>query len=39
LAEAPEAADAVRVFNRIVAIAADEPGILEIKRPVKPSRD
>jgi predicted DsbA family dithiol-disulfide isomerase len=39
LAEAPEAADAVRVFNRIVGIAADEPGILEIKRPVKPSRD
>lgn len=31
--------DAVRVFDEIVAVAAREPAILEIKRPVKPSPD
>lgn len=39
LAEAPEAADATRVFDRLVSIAAREPSILEIKRPRKPPLD
>lgn len=39
LSEAPEAPDSVGVFDRVVSIAADEPRILEIKRPVKPSPD
>jgi predicted DsbA family dithiol-disulfide isomerase len=39
IAEAPDASDSLRVFDRIVAIASDEPAILEIKRPVKPSPD
>src|SRR6266571_4366745 len=37
LADAPEAADVVRIFDTLVAVAAHEPRILEIKRPVKPS--
>lgn len=39
LSEAPDGADAVRVFDRIVLVAGDEPQILEIKRPNKPSPD
>ncbi|MEO8745515.1 MAG: DsbA family protein [Candidatus Dormiibacterota bacterium] len=39
LSEAPEGTDAIRVFDRLRAIAADEPRILEIKRPTKPSPD
>ncbi len=39
LADAPTGTEAVRVFDSLVAVAADEPGILEIKRPVKPSPD
>ena len=39
LADAPTGAEAVRVFDSLVAVAAGEPGILEIKRPVKPSPD
>jgi len=39
LADAPNGAEALRVFDSLVAVAADEPGILEIKRPVKPSPD
>ena len=39
LSEAPEGKDATRVFDRLMAIAADEPRILEIKRPSKPSPD
>jgi predicted DsbA family dithiol-disulfide isomerase len=39
LSEPPEAPDALRVFDRVVSIAAEEPRILEIKRPVKPSPD
>jgi predicted DsbA family dithiol-disulfide isomerase len=39
LAEAPEAPDSLRIFDRVVSIAAEEPRILEIKRPVKPSPD
>jgi len=39
LSEAPEGADAVRIFDKIVSVAGDEPRILEIKRPNKPSPD
>jgi predicted DsbA family dithiol-disulfide isomerase len=39
VSEAPEGADAVRIFDRIVSVAGDEPRILEIKRPNKPSPD
>jgi len=39
LADAPTGAEAVRVFDSLVKVAAGEPGILEIKRPVKPSPD
>jgi predicted DsbA family dithiol-disulfide isomerase len=37
LGERVEGEAAVQVFDRIVSIAADEPRILEIKRPRKPS--
>jgi hypothetical protein len=37
LSEPPAASDSVAVFDRVMAIAAEEPLILEIKRPVKPS--
>jgi hypothetical protein len=37
LSEPPEASDSVAIFDRVIAIAAEEPRILEIKRPVKPS--
>jgi predicted DsbA family dithiol-disulfide isomerase len=39
LAHAPSGADAVRIFDRIVAVTEDEPAILEIKRPARPSPD
>ena len=39
LAQAPEGADAIRVFDRLLSIAAGEPSILEIKRPRKPTLD
>ena len=39
LSEIPEVADSVGLFDRLVSIAAEEPRILEIKRPVKPSPD
>jgi predicted DsbA family dithiol-disulfide isomerase len=39
LSEAPNGSDAVRIFDRIVSVAGDEPRILEIKRPNKPSPD
>jgi 2-hydroxychromene-2-carboxylate isomerase len=39
LAEAPGGADALRVFDSLLAVASDEPRILEIKRPTKPSPD
>jgi hypothetical protein len=29
----------VRIFDKIVSVAGDEPRILEIKRPNKPSPD
>jgi len=37
LARPPENGDAVRVFDHIVDIVRGEPGILEIKRPVRPA--
>lgn len=37
LREAPEAADAVRIFDSIAAVTGGEPSILEIKRPVPPT--
>jgi predicted DsbA family dithiol-disulfide isomerase len=39
LAEVPSREDAPRVFDRLVAVAAGEPGIVEIKRPTRPSLD
>jgi predicted DsbA family dithiol-disulfide isomerase len=39
LTEAPSGADAVRLFDSLMAIAAYEPRVLEIKRPVRPSLD
>ena len=39
LSEPPEASDSVAIFDRVIAIGAEEPRILEIKRPVKPSPD
>jgi predicted DsbA family dithiol-disulfide isomerase len=39
LAQAPEGADAIGVFDRLLSIAAGEPSILEIKRPRKPTLD
>ena len=39
LAEAPAGADALQLFDSLLAIAADEPGVLEIKRPMRPSLD
>jgi len=39
LSEAPPPADSLNIFDRLISIAAEEPRILEIKRPFKPSRD
>jgi len=39
LAEAPAGADALQLFDNLLAIAADEPRVLEIKRPTRPSPD
>jgi 2-hydroxychromene-2-carboxylate isomerase len=39
LSEPPAPSDSVAIFDRVVSIAAEEPHILEIKRPVKPSPD
>jgi hypothetical protein len=39
LAEAPTGADALQLFDSLLAIAADEPRVLEIKRPTRPSPD
>ncbi len=39
LAEAPSGADALQLFDSLLAIAADEPRVLEIKRPTRPSLD
>jgi protein-disulfide isomerase-like protein with CxxC motif len=39
LSEPPQASDSVAIFDRVISIGAEEPRILEIKRPVKPSPD
>jgi predicted DsbA family dithiol-disulfide isomerase len=39
LSEAPEVADSVALFDRLISIAEDEPRILEVKRPARPSPD
>ena len=39
LADAPDAANSGRLFDRVLSIAAGEPSILEIKRPRKPTPD
>jgi predicted DsbA family dithiol-disulfide isomerase len=39
LTDVPAADDAARVFDQVVAVTAREPGILEIKRPRKPTPD
>ena len=39
LSEPPEASASVAIFDRVISIGAEEPRILEIKRPVKPSPD
>ena len=39
IAEVPAAHDAVKMFDSLIAIAADEQRVLEIKRPVKPTPD
>ena len=39
LSEPPDASDSVAIFDRLISIGAEEPRILEIKRPVKPSPD
>ena len=39
LAEAPSGAGALQLFDSLLAIAADEPRVLEIKRPTRPSLD
>jgi predicted DsbA family dithiol-disulfide isomerase len=39
LAEAPTGADALQLFDSLLAIAADEPRVLEIKRPTRPTPD
>jgi len=39
LAEAPSGAGALQLFDSLLAVAADEPRVLEIKRPTRPSPD
>jgi predicted DsbA family dithiol-disulfide isomerase len=39
LAEAPAGPEAVDLYDKLVAMAADETRVLEIKRPVRPSPD
>jgi len=39
LTDAPSGAGALRLFDSLLAIAADEPRVLEIKRPTRPSPD
>jgi len=39
LAQAPSGSEAIRIFDRIVAVTEGEPTILEIKRPVRPIPD
>jgi predicted DsbA family dithiol-disulfide isomerase len=39
LSDVPEFDDSVALFDRLIAVAADEPRILEVKRPARPSPD
>jgi predicted DsbA family dithiol-disulfide isomerase len=39
LAEAPTGPEALNLYDRLIAMAADETRVLEIKRPVRPSPD
>ncbi len=39
LSAAPSGEDAVHLFDSLLAVAADEPRVLEIKRPATPSPD
>jgi predicted DsbA family dithiol-disulfide isomerase len=39
LADVPDGAEALRLFDALIDVAADEPQILEIKRPTRPSPD
>jgi predicted DsbA family dithiol-disulfide isomerase len=39
LAEAPTGPGALQLFDSLLAVAADEPRVLEIKRPTRPSPD
>jgi predicted DsbA family dithiol-disulfide isomerase len=39
LAEAPTGPGALQLFDSLLAVAADEPHVLEIKRPTRPSPD
>jgi predicted DsbA family dithiol-disulfide isomerase len=39
LADAPGGAGALQLFDSLLAVAADEPRVLEIKRPTRPSPD
>lgn len=39
LEEAPTGPEAIQLFDTLLAVAADEPRILELKRPVRPSPD
>jgi predicted DsbA family dithiol-disulfide isomerase len=39
LAEVPDGAEALRLFDALIDVAADEPRVLEIKRPTRPSHD
>jgi hypothetical protein len=39
LADVPEGAEALRLFDALIDVAADEPRVLEIKRPTRPSPD
>ena len=39
LAEAPSGAEATNLYDRLIAMAGEEPRVLEIKRPVRPSPD
>jgi hypothetical protein len=35
----PDGAEALRLFDALIDVAADEPRVLEIKRPTRPSPD
>ena len=39
LSDVPEVGDSVALYDRLIGIAEDEPRILEVKRPARPSPD